>query len=46
MSRVVKHLPALFDQCKQLENTALGLQYANLRLAILVIGSNKLEGTP
>jgi fido (protein-threonine AMPylation protein) len=42
---MVKHLPALFDQCKQLENTALGLEYANLRLAIFVLGSNKLEGT-
>jgi hypothetical protein len=42
---IVKHLPALFDECKQLENTALGLKYANLRLAIFVIASNKLEGT-
>jgi hypothetical protein len=42
---MVKHLPALVDQCTQLEKTTLGINYANLRLPIFVIGSNKLEGT-
>jgi fido (protein-threonine AMPylation protein) len=42
---MVKHLPALVDHCKQLEKTTLGIKYANLRLLIFVIGSNKLEDT-
>ena len=42
---MVKHLPALFDQSKQLENTELGQKYASLRLPIFILGSNKLEGT-
>jgi Fic family protein len=45
VAEMVRHLPALFDECKQLENTALGLKYANLRVPMFVIGSNKLEGT-
>jgi Fic family protein len=42
---MVRHLPALFDQCKQLENTDLAINYANLHLPMFVIVSNKLEGT-
>ena len=42
---MVRHLPALYDQCKQLEKTSMGLRYAEIRLPMFIIGSNKLEGT-
>lgn len=42
---MVRDLPALFDQCKQFENTGIGREFLVHRLPMFILGSNKLEGT-
>lgn len=43
IAEIYRHLPALFEKCKKLEYTPLGRIYADMRLALFVLGNNKLE---
>jgi Fic family protein len=42
---MLDELPELVNKCKQLSDTDLGRNYADLRIPTFVLGSNKLEGT-
>ena len=44
VAAAVRHLPAAFDQCKQLEGTFFGDDYIKIRYPIYVLASTKLEG--